>query len=66
MAECCDGCINTNPANGCSVEEGFNTTANGIASHAEGGGATVVLGGVQKEGETPQVVIIHIRKALMQ
>lgn len=36
MAECCDGCINTNPANGCSIEEGSGTAANGFASHAEG------------------------------
>ncbi|MBX9972600.1 peptidase G2 autoproteolytic cleavage domain-containing protein [Cytobacillus firmus] len=40
MAECCDGCINTNPANGCSVEEGNSTTASGFASHAEGSGTT--------------------------
>ncbi|MGM0878462.1 MAG: hypothetical protein ACQEWV_28140 [Bacillota bacterium] len=35
---CANGCILTDAANGCSVAEGFNTTASGFASHAEGSG----------------------------
>ncbi|UYZ00678.1 hypothetical protein OJ967_09385 [Peribacillus frigoritolerans] len=54
MAECCDGCINTNPANGCSVEEGNGTTASGFASHAEGSNTTASGFASHAEGSQTQ------------
>ncbi|MDQ0243001.1 hypothetical protein J2S09_000537 [Bacillus fengqiuensis] len=40
---CCSGCIIVDPENGCSVEEGSNTTASGFASHAEGSDTILII-----------------------